>query len=149
MGLRKRQRLFCAEIASGTKPAWRAALMVGCANKQAARLYAWRNLRNQEVIAEIERLEAESIGKQMGEAMQALCGEDGTAAGAEILRFLTSVMRGEVRDGDLYGESKPPKVSERTKAAELLGRSQRLFCEQEKHDGEEQIVRIWGEDDLD
>ena len=56
-------------------------------------------------------------------------GRRAVACKTEIMQFLTEVMRGEVQDGK---EPQPPKVSERTKAAELLGKSQRIFSEKGK-----------------
>ena len=60
------------------------------------------------------------------------------AGKTEIMEFLTGVMR---------GETDAPKVSERTKAAELLGRSKHIFTERAEKAKTLQ-VRIWGEEDL-
>lgn len=129
MGLSEKQQRFCEEVARGVEPV-AAALAVGYAERTAAR-YAERNMRNEEVLAAIESIRA-------GQA----------AAGDEILQFLTAVMRGEVQDGETPGESKPPKVSERTKAAELLGRNRRLFSDKEKREAGEAVVKIIGAEDL-
>jgi hypothetical protein len=82
----------------------------------------------------------------------------GVADSVEILQFLTEVMRGEVRDsrslvdkssGGIVEVADPPKVSERTKAAELLGRNQHLFSDKGKNGVERKcVVRIFGEDEL-
>ncbi len=80
--------------------------------------------------------------------MLAARGRRAVACKTEIMQFLTEVMRGEVQDGK---EPQPPKVSERTKAAELLGKSQRIFSEKatkEKAASNLLEVRIWGEEDL-
>ena len=48
-------------------------------------------------------------------------------------------------------EPQPPKVSERTKAAELLGKSQHIFGDKAAKDKTADKlleVRIWGEEDL-
>ncbi len=77
------------------------------------------------------------------------------ACKTEIMQFLTEVMRGEVHDrhetqkgGEVQVRLDGPKVSERTKAAELLGRSQHLFSDKAQNTGKTLAVRIWGEDDL-
>ena len=64
----------------------------------------------------------------------------------EILQFLTEVMRGTVSPQ----REEKPKVSERTKAAELLGRNQRLFSETKglRQEQPRCVVHIWGEDEL-
>jgi hypothetical protein len=82
----------------------------------------------------------------------------GVADSVEILQFLTKVMRGEVRDsrsvvdkssGEVVEVADPPKVSERTKAAELLGRNQHLFSDKVKGGTDRKcVVRVWGEDEL-
>jgi len=69
-------------------------------------------------------------------------GKRAVACKTEIMQFLTEVMRGEVD---------APKVSERTKAAELLGRGQHIFsekAEKNKEAGKALEVRIWGDEDL-
>ena len=77
----------------------------------------------------------------------------------EILRYLTSVVRGESRsevvviEGCGLGESqarkiqKAPDEKERTKAAELLGKRYALFNDKVKLDGAIPVV-ISGEDDM-
>lgn len=77
----------------------------------------------------------------------------------EILRYLTSVVRGESRsevvviEGCGFGESqarkiqKAPDEKERTKAAELLGKRYALFSDKVKLDGAVPVV-ISGEDDM-
>lgn len=77
----------------------------------------------------------------------------------EILRYLTSVVRGEsksevvVIEGCGFGESqarkiqKAPDERERTKAAELLGKRYGLFNDKLKIDGAVPVV-ISGEDDM-
>lgn len=128
MGLSARQKKFCEEMARGREPR-EAALRAGYMERtagQVARMW----LAREEVLAEIERLRAGQ-----------------SAAENEILQFLTAVMRGEVQDGETDA-AKPPKVSERTKAAELLGRNQRLFSDREKREAGESVVRIIGAEEL-
>lgn len=61
----------------------------------------------------------------------------------EILKYLTSVMRGEVKD---QFELEAP-LNERTKAAELLGKRYRLFVDKIEADVNKVIV-FAGEDEL-
>ncbi len=78
-------------------------------------------------------------------------GRRAVACKTEIMQFLTEVMRGEVADGAGAKEPQPPKVSERTKAAELLGKSQHIFGDKAAKDKTADKlleVRIWGEEDL-
>lgn len=128
MGLSEREKRFCEGVARGLETE-AAALAAGYKERTAA-AYGRRLLAKADVQEEIERLRA-------GNA----------AAEDEILQFLTAVMRGEVQDGEPEG-GKPPKVSERTKAAELLGRNQRLFSDKEKREAGEAVVKIVGADDL-
>lgn len=140
MALSERQQRFCLELAKGAE-ARQAAINAGYKERTAS-AWARRNLREAAVLREIERLRGGDGGDggSGGEQNEA-------AAGEEILRFLTAVMRGEVRDGEAPGEGKLPKVSERTKAAELLGRNQKLFTDKERPAGEV-VVKIFGEEDL-
>ncbi len=72
----------------------------------------------------------------------------------EVLKYLTSVMRGESKSsvlamaGDGVQEviQKPPDERERTKAAELLGKRYRLFTEKVEVEGAIPIVIV---DDID
>lgn len=126
--MNEKQKRFCEEMAKGAEPE-QAALLAGY-KARAAASWGKRLCAMPDVQAEIERVRA-------GHA----------AAEDEILQFLTAVMRGEVQDGENEA-AKPPKVSERTKAAELLGRNQRLFSDKEKREAGEAIVRIIGADEL-
>ena len=57
---------------------------------------------------------------------------------SEVLRYLTSVMRGEVKDQfDL-----DPSLQDRTKAAELLGKRYRLFVDKQEISGKVEGVTI-------
>ncbi len=72
----------------------------------------------------------------------------------EVLKYLTSVMRGESRssvlamvgDGVQDFIEKPPDEKERTKAAELLGKRYRLFTDKVEVEGAVPIVIV---DDID
>nr|DAG85421.1 MAG TPA: Terminase small subunit [Caudoviricetes sp.] len=72
----------------------------------------------------------------------------------EVLKYLTSVMRGESKSsvlamaGDGVQEviQKPPDERERTKAAELLGKRYRLFTDKVEVEGAVPIVIV---DDID
>lgn len=88
----------------------------------------------------IKLLENVSVKSYIGERMQKL--EDKAIAKQdEILRYLTSVMRGESKSAVVVVEGtgegcsdarvvyKPPDEKERTKAAELLGKRHSLWTE--------------------
>lgn len=56
----------------------------------------------------------------------------------EVLRYLTKVMRGEVKDQfDL-----DPTIQDRTKAAELLGKRYKLFVDKQEISGKVEAVTI-------
>ncbi len=131
MRLTKKQETFCRRyVEQGDARA--AARSAGYGN---SRMAAKRNLANPAVLRRIEALR-QGGPEELHEV----------AAPEEILEFLTEVMRGTVspRQDDV------PKVSERTRAAELLGRNQRLFGESKGLRREQPacVVRIWGEDEL-
>lgn len=83
-----------------------------------------------------------------------------TADAAEVMEYLTSVMRGKSKAnvvvtelcGDGYSEAKvvekPPDEKERLKAAELLGKRFNIFANTVKVDGAVPVV-ISGGDELD
>lgn len=57
------------------------------------------------------------------------------AKGDEVLKYLTSVMRGEEKDQFGLDAS----IQDRTKAAELLGKRYRLFTEKVEVEGKQQV----------
>ena len=80
--------------------------------------------------------------------------EDTIASADEVMRYLTSVIRGKsvshvlARD-ELGAErivEKPPDEKERLKAAELMGKRHQLFTDKVKVDGEVPVMIV---DDLD
>lgn len=71
-----------------------------------------------------ENLKKPEVLSYINERMQEI--EDNRIAkGDEVLKYLTGVMRGEVKDQ--FGLD--PSLQDRTKAAELLGKRYRLFTE--------------------
>lgn len=71
-----------------------------------------------------ENLKKPEVLSYIDERMQEI--EDNRIAkGDEVLKYLTGVMRGEVKDQ--FGLD--PSLQDRTKAAELLGKRYRLFTE--------------------
>lgn len=139
--LSEREMAFCREYVrlwDGSKAAVSAGYKERLAAGRAARI-----LQKPAAQQEIRRLCTATVAGFGGD-MAAL------ADGEEILRFLTAVMRGEVRDGKgaEEGVGMLPKVSERTRAAELLGRNQRLFGDKGGRDNGECVVRILGEEEL-
>lgn len=127
--MNERQRRFCDEyIISGN--ATQAAIAAGYSSKY-ANTNAQKLLQNTTIKAyiegQLERLHNEK-----------------TAAGQEVLEYLTSVMRGESAshvlamcgDGCQEVIAKPPDEKERLKAAELLGKRFGLFKESLTVDGD-------------
>lgn len=57
------------------------------------------------------------------------------ADATEVLEYLTRVMRCEEMEDTPEGIELAPKISERTKAAELLGKRYALFTENIEHSG--------------
>ena len=80
--------------------------------------------------------------------------EDTIASADEVMRYLTSVIRGQSRShvlarNDLGAEyilEKPPDEKERLKAAELMGKRHQLFTDKVKVDGNMPVMIV---DDLD
>lgn len=137
--LNERQQRFADEYLvdlNATQAAIRAGYSGKTAGAQAARL-----LKNVNISAYIEEKMA---SKQ----------EDTIASADEVMRYLTSVIRGKsishvlARD-ELGAErivEKPPDEKERLKAAELMGRRHKLFTDKVKVDGNMPVMIV---DDLD
>ncbi|MBQ3180963.1 MAG: terminase small subunit [Firmicutes bacterium] len=144
MRLTEKQQVFCDKYAE-MQDADAAARAAGYTKwREAAR----RNMANGAVRRRIEELLYGTVS-DAGDAATAADGGDEArevAEPEEILQFLTEVMRGTVSPQ----REETPKVSERTKAAELLGRNQRLFSEAKglRQEQPRCVVHIWGEDEL-
>ena len=80
--------------------------------------------------------------------------EDTIASADEVMRYLTSVIRGKSRSHVLARDAmgadhiveKPPDEKERLKAAELMGKRHQLFTDKVKVDGNMPVMIV---DDLD
>ena len=125
MKLTEKQRRFADEyIRLGN--ATEAALNAGY-SKKTARAIGSENLTKPDIKAYIdkrlEELKKESIAEQ-----------------DEILQFLTKVLRGQAKGTELVGlgmgeqavEQVPPTVSERTRAAELLGKRYMMWADKQQ-----------------
>lgn len=149
MRLTEKQEAFCRKYVE-LGDALAAARAVGYGKWRVA---ARSNMRSESVRQRIESLrqnQAESAPENMagnipGDTRSADEVRE-VAEPEEILQFLTEVMRGTVSPQ----REEKPKVSERTKAAELLGRNQRLFSETKglRQEQPRCVVHIWGEDEL-
>lgn len=134
-----KQKRFCDEYLIDLN-ATQAAIRAGYSPKT-ARNIANENLTKPNIKAYIE--------KRMKEKEDNLI-----ASQDEVLRYLTSVMRGESKssvlamagDGVQKVIQKPPDERERTKAAELLGKRYRLFTDKVEVEGAVPIVIV---DDID
>ena len=137
--LNERHQRFADEYLvdlNATRAAIRAGYSEKTASAQAARL-----LKNVNISAYIK--------KRMSEQQ-----EDAIASADEVMRYLTSVIRGQSRShvlarNDLGAEyilEKPPDEKERLKAAELMGKRHQLFTDKVKVDGNVPVMIV---DDLD
>ena len=88
-----------------------------------------------------QNLEKLSIKSYIEERIKAT-DEARIAKGDEVLEYLTKVMRGEEKDQ--FGLD--ATISDRTKAAELLGKRYRLFTEKVELEGVQQVQIV---DDID
>lgn len=140
----RRQQLFCEEYIKDPN-ATQAAIKAGYAQK-----YAHTNASKLLQITTIK----EYIKKRMEEKDKELIADQN-----EILKYLTSVLRGET-DSEIVviiseGEGKSfakrmkkaPDEKERLKAAELLGKRYGLYTDKVEHGGTVPVV-IVGEDQL-
>lgn len=134
-----KQKRFCDEYLIDLN-ATQAAIRAGY-SKKAARAIGNENLSKPYI--------KEYIAKRMAEKEESLIAKQD-----EVLRYLTSVMRGESRssvlamvgDGVQKVIEKPPDEREKTKAAELLGKRYRLFTDKVEVEGAVPIVIV---DDID
>ena len=137
--LNEKQQRFADEYLIDLN-ATRAAIRAGYSEKTAA-AQAARLLKNVNVSAYIK----EKMADQR---------EDTIASADEVMRYLTSVIRGQSRShvlarNDLGAEyilEKPPDEKERLKAAELMGKRHQLFTDKVKVDGNMPVMIV---DDLD
>ena len=126
-----KQQRFCDEYLidlNGTQAAIRAGYSAKTANEQASRMLTKANIK-------------EYIDKRMAEKEKELIADQD-----EVLKYLTSVLRGESESevvvvesvGDFMSEArtmkKNPDEKERLKAAELLGKRYSLFKDNVKLD---------------
>ena len=137
--LNEKQQRFADEYLIDLN-ATRAAIRAGYSEKTAA-AQAARLLKNVKVSAYIKERMADQK-------------EDTIASADEVMRYLTSVIRGQSRShvlarNDLGAEyilEKPPDEKERLKAAELMGKRHQLFTDKVKVDGNVPVMIV---DDLD
>lgn len=142
--LTRKQQLFCEEYIKNPN-ATEAAINAGYSRKTAFSI-GCENLKKPYIKAYIE--------KRMDEKVKNLIADQD-----EILKYLTSVLRGETQseivviegDGDFGSRArrmlKAPDEKERLKAAELLGKRYALFTEKVDMEGQPPIV-ILGSDKL-
>lgn len=134
-----KQKRFCDEYLIDLN-ATQAAIRAGY-SKKAARQLGTENLSKPYI--------KKYIDERMAEKEDSLIAKQD-----EVLKYLTSVMRGESKSsvlamaGDGVQEviEKPPDEKERTKAAELLGKRYRLFTDKVEVEGAVPIVIV---DDID
>lgn len=132
-----KQKRFCDEYlvdCNATQAAIRAGYSKKTANEQAARLLAKVNIKAY-IDAQLEKMQQETV-----------------ASAEEVIKYLTSVLRGESEaeivvvegKGDGYSAAKhiqkQPDEKERLKAAELLGKRYGLFTDKVSVDGAVPVV---------
>lgn len=128
MKLTTKQKNFC-EYYLQTGNATEAARLAGYSDKT-ARVIGTENLSKPAI--------SEYITKRRAEMDKALIADSD-----EVLRFYSAVMRGEVKDQ--FGLD--PALSDRIRAAELLGKRYRLFADKVSVEGVVPVV-ISGDDEL-
>lgn len=137
--LNEKQQRFADEYLvdlNATQAAIRAGYSEKTAGAQAARL-----LKNVKISAYIE----EKMDSKKADTI---------ASADEVMRYLTSVIRGKSRSHVLARDAmgadhiveKPPDEKERLKAAELMGKRHQLFTDKVKVDGNMPVMIV---DDLD
>ena len=137
--LNEKQQRFIEEYLIDLN-ATQAAIRAGYSEKT-ARVQGSRLLLNADVKTHIKEKMAEQS-------------EDTIASADEVMRYLTSVIRGQSRShvlarndlGAEYVIEKPPDEKERLKAAELMGKRHQLFTDKVKVDGNMPVMIV---DDLD
>lgn len=121
--LNGKQKAFC-EYYIQSLNATEAAKKAGYSEKTASSMGA-ENLRKPQIKQYIDNLLAQMQSERIADA-------------EEVLRYLTKVMRGEVKDQfDL-----DPTIQDRTKAAELLGKRYKLFVDKQEISGKVEAVTI-------
>lgn len=122
---------------------------IECGNATEAALKAGYSKNSARFIA-AENLAKPLIKEYIAQVM-AIKDAEQIATQDEILAFLTSVMRGEVKDqvpllnGDGYQklvELDATQVKDRTKAAELLGKRHAMWTEKQLLDGAVQVMIV-------
>lgn len=110
---------------------------IECGNATEAAIKAGYNQKSARVIG-CENLTKPAISAYIGQRMEQIENER-IASGEEVLKYLTSVMRGEEKDQFGLDAS----LQDRTKAAELLGKRYRLFTDkvEVKDDGETERIK--------
>ncbi len=136
----EKQKRFCDEYLkdlNATQAAIRAGYSKKCAKQTGQRMLTYADVKEY-IDKQVDGLHKESI-----------------AEADEVLRYFTSVMRGESRSqiviATTYGSeriNKPPDEKERLKAAEMLGKYHTLFTDKQKIDADLSFeVRIdYGDD---
>lgn len=162
MALKEKERLFALEYIKNPGNAYQAALAAGYKKGTAANAYEWllETLTNPNAKRHLPYKPelAAFIKEELDKKEKALI-----ADGDEVLKYLSSVMRGQTLSevvvveniGDYMSEArrmkKAPDEKERLKAAELLGKANLLFTDKVQHDLDLDLnIRIdYGEDDED
>lgn len=130
----EKQRRFCIEY-TRTGMLEESAIAAGYSVK-GAKNSATRNLRNKKCQEYMKEIQKEVADEKI-------------ATVKEVLETLTAIMRGEVKetdtffiDGKIVEKEKPCKVSERLKAADLLGKRYGIYTEKIELKEEHKTIEV-------
>lgn len=121
--LNERQKAFC-EYYIQSLNATEAAIKAGYSEKTAGSMGA-ENLKKPQILKYIDEIMSQKHDERI-------------ADGEEVLKYLTDVMRGNIKDQFDMEAS----IQDRTRAAELLGKRYRLFVDKQEISGNLEAVTI-------
>lgn len=139
--LTQKQKLFCDEYLIDLN-ATQAAIRAGYSKKTAQKASDWINIKSQnKPSSKFQQGIYDLIQQRMAEKEKELIADQN-----EVMRYLTSVLRGQTKSSVIVIESsgdftssaremeKAPDENQRLKAAELLGKAHMMFTEKVQQD---------------
>jgi len=157
MALSDLQKAFALEYIKTPNNAYQAALRAGYKKSSAKDASKWIN---PDILKNPNENERKKFKPELHDFIKAEMdkkNKDLIADGEEVLKYLTSVMRGQSEASVLARDElgadrvilKPPDEKERTKAAELLGKAHMLFTDkvQQEIDLDLNITVDYGDDE--
>lgn len=115
----------------------------------------YANRQATQLLNEDRYQDVQNVIIELQEAFEIRATELSVASSVEIKQYLTSVMRGQVKEQTLIGVDKGKQAiteigsstTDRTKAAELLGKSMKMWTDRVEHENNVPVI-ISGEDEL-